>query len=51
MKGYNKFVLAVYVVLMIYSVYVVVIYDDICMGDTVNILCEVIFHENMAKVM
>ena len=40
MLGYNKFVLAVYVVLMIY---IIVIYDGMCIRNMVNILCEVLF--------
>ena len=43
MLGYNKFALAVYVVLMRYYVYIMVIYDVMCVRDMVNILCEVVF--------
>ena len=43
MLGYNKFVLVVYVVLMIYYIYIIVIYDGMYIRDMGNILCEVIF--------
>ena len=41
--GYNEFVLAVYVVLIIYCVYFIVIYEGICVRDMVKILCELVF--------
>ena len=40
--NYN-FLLAVYVVLMLYYVYVIVIYDGVCVRDMVNILCGDMF--------
>ena len=38
--GYNNnFFLAVYVVLMLYYVYIIVIYDGVCVRDMLNISC------------
>ena len=39
----NNFLLAVYVVLILYYIYVIVIYDCVCMGDMLDILCGDVF--------
>ena len=41
--GFDKSILAVNVVLMIHYVYVMVIYDGMCIRNMENILCEVVF--------
>ena len=41
--GYSRFILAVYVMFIIYCVYVIEIDESICIRYMVNILCEVVF--------
>ena len=53
MLGYIEFILVVYVVLLIYCVYVIIIYDGMCVRNMLNIQCEVVFsniHENIGKL-
>ena len=39
----NNFLLAIYVKLMLCYVYIIVIYDGVCVGDMLNILCGYLF--------
>ena len=51
--GSNNFLLAICIVLMLYNLYVIVIYDGVYVGDMVNILVWRYIsntHENMANM-
>ena len=53
----NNFLSVIYVVFMLCYEYIVVIYDAVCVGDMLNILCGNVWRrisnipENMANIM
>ena len=50
----NNFLKAIYVVLIFCYTYVIVIYDGVCVGDMLNIMCGDYIsntHENIANIM